>query len=212
VTRGGERSAWARASLGEALVDEQGARDACPKRVAEPLNQWRARSAVDPRRPIPNRDVKHRSAEGTGGKPAGRVGPRAITKCKMKKEECKTAAGGFAFCILHSRRGVEQWQLVGLITRRSVVRIHPPLPAQYQDLKSQDFRSWYFLLAHLARFLLQTEHDCVHGPARCFHLPMLQLIPVIPSWSQRLDAQTLTTTNRRRHTRAWRPTGSAAQL
>jgi hypothetical protein len=25
-------------------------------------------------------------------------------------------------------RGVEQWQLVGLITRRSVVRIHPPLP------------------------------------------------------------------------------------
>ena len=26
------------------------------------------------------------------------------------------------------RRGVEQWQLVGLITRRSMVRIHPPLP------------------------------------------------------------------------------------
>jgi hypothetical protein len=25
---------------------------------------------------------------------------------------------------------VEQWQLVGLITRRSVVRIHPPLPQQ----------------------------------------------------------------------------------
>ncbi len=25
-------------------------------------------------------------------------------------------------------RGVEQWQLVGLITRRSMVRIHPPLP------------------------------------------------------------------------------------
>ncbi len=25
-------------------------------------------------------------------------------------------------------RGVEQWQLVGLITQRSVVRIHPPLP------------------------------------------------------------------------------------
>ncbi len=25
-------------------------------------------------------------------------------------------------------RGVEQWQLVGLITRRSLVRIQPPLP------------------------------------------------------------------------------------
>ena len=29
---------------------------------------------------------------------------------------------------LPTHRGVEQWQLVGLITRRSVVRIHPPLP------------------------------------------------------------------------------------
>ena len=37
---------------------------------------------------------------------------------------------GLNFCIddfaLH--RGMEQWQLVGLITRRSVVRIHLPLP------------------------------------------------------------------------------------
>ncbi len=28
----------------------------------------------------------------------------------------------------YSRRGVEQWQLVGLITRRSQVQILPPLP------------------------------------------------------------------------------------
>ena len=28
----------------------------------------------------------------------------------------------------HIRRGVEQWQLVGLITRRSLVRVQPPLP------------------------------------------------------------------------------------
>ena len=28
----------------------------------------------------------------------------------------------------HTRRGVEQWQLVGLITQRSEVRILPPLP------------------------------------------------------------------------------------
>ncbi len=31
------------------------------------------------------------------------------------------------FGILIMRRGVEQWQLVGLITRRSLVRIQPPL-------------------------------------------------------------------------------------
>ena len=29
---------------------------------------------------------------------------------------------------VEGRRGVEQWQLVGLITRRSLVRIQPPLP------------------------------------------------------------------------------------
>ena len=28
------------------------------------------------------------------------------------------------------RRGVEQWQLVGLITRRSLVRVQPPLPTK----------------------------------------------------------------------------------
>jgi hypothetical protein len=79
------------------------------------LNQWRARSAVDPPRTIPNRVVKHRSAEGTGGLTAGRDGP----------------------CAHH--RGVEQWQLVGLITRRSMVRIHPPLPYETPEPKAQGF-------------------------------------------------------------------------
>ena len=55
------------------------------KRVAAPLNQWRARSAVDPPRPIPNRVVKHRSAEGTGGMPAGRVGPCAHHQMQNEK-------------------------------------------------------------------------------------------------------------------------------
>jgi hypothetical protein len=36
-----------------------------------PRSQWRARSAMDPPRPIPNRVVKHRSAEGTSGFPLG---------------------------------------------------------------------------------------------------------------------------------------------
>ena len=30
--------------------------------------------------------------------------------------------------IIKMQRGVEQWQLVGLITRRSLVQIQPPLP------------------------------------------------------------------------------------
>src|SRR5689334_22228792 len=87
---------------------------------AQPLNQWRARSAADPPRTISNRVVKRRSAEGTGGMPAGRVGP----------------------CAHH--RGVEQWQLVGLITRRSVVRIHPPLPHPIPGHEVISFMPWYF--------------------------------------------------------------------
>ena len=47
-------------------------------RGARPLNQWRARSAAEPPRTISNRVVKRRSAEGTGGMPAGRAGPCAI--------------------------------------------------------------------------------------------------------------------------------------
>ena len=39
------------------------------------LNQWCAWSAVVPPRPISNRVVKRSSADGTGGLPAGRVGP-----------------------------------------------------------------------------------------------------------------------------------------
>jgi hypothetical protein len=33
-----------------------------------------------------------------------------------------------------TRRGVEQWQLVGLITQRSGVRIPPPLPTQHEAI------------------------------------------------------------------------------
>ena len=43
-----------------------------------PLSQWRARSAVDPPRSIPNRVVKRGSVEGTGGWTAGRLDPCAI--------------------------------------------------------------------------------------------------------------------------------------
>ncbi len=33
-------------------------------------------------------------------------------------------------------RGMEQWQLVGLITRRSMVRIHLPLPARVSRMRN----------------------------------------------------------------------------
>ena len=36
-------------------------------------------SAVVPPRTIPNRVVKHRSADPTGGEPAGNLGPRTLT-------------------------------------------------------------------------------------------------------------------------------------
>ena len=90
MTRGGDRSAWTRASLGEdeRWSERGGARERARSRLQTrasvakshepfhwPLSQWCARSAVVPPRPIPNRVVKHGSAEGTGGMPAGRVGP-----------------------------------------------------------------------------------------------------------------------------------------
>jgi len=43
--------------------------------ASEPI--WRALSAVDPPRSISNRVVKRGSADGTGGMPAGSVGPCA---------------------------------------------------------------------------------------------------------------------------------------
>ena len=56
-----------------------GAANAPVKDAADPppLNHRRARSAADPPRAIPNRVVKRGSADGTGGTPAGSVGPCA---------------------------------------------------------------------------------------------------------------------------------------
>jgi hypothetical protein len=75
-----------------------------------------AESAADPPGPIPNPIVTRRSAgEYWGGDPPGgeaAAGPPGAGR------------PGVAF----PRRGVEQWQLVGLITQRSGVRIPPPPP------------------------------------------------------------------------------------
>ena len=49
-----------------------------------------------------------------------------------------------------SRRGVEQWQLVGLITQRSEVRILPPLPYIHLCVKRISFREVRFALTRNA--------------------------------------------------------------
>ena len=77
---GGDGSAWTRASLREDLLGiarERGFPSIQDTRHW-PLSQWRARSAVAPPRSIPNRVVKRGSAEGTGGRTAGRLGPCAL--------------------------------------------------------------------------------------------------------------------------------------
>ncbi len=70
-----------------------------------------AESALAPPGPIPNPVVTRRSAgEYCGGDP---VGGEAAAGTPHRRTDW---------------RGVEQWQLVGLITQRSEVRILPPLP------------------------------------------------------------------------------------
>ena len=78
-----------------------------------------AESVLAPPGPIPNPVVTQRSAgEYCGGDPTG--GEAAADTPHPRK-----SAGGHA---CKTRRGVEQRQLVGLITQRSGVRIPPPLP------------------------------------------------------------------------------------
>ena len=77
VTCGGDQCAWLRASLMEDLVRVR--RATCSTHSYPTLNHWRARSGVDPPRPIPNRVVKHSSAEGTARLPCGRLGLCANT-------------------------------------------------------------------------------------------------------------------------------------
>src|SRR5439155_23405304 len=64
-------------------------------------------SAAVPPVPIPNTVVKGRSADDTGG---------------ATRRDNRSPPGSF------SHRGMEQWQLVGVITRRPLVRIQLPLP------------------------------------------------------------------------------------
>ena len=71
--------------------------------------------------PIPNTEVKLLSTDDTDS--AGNCGKYDIARRHF----------GIISAIREAhfkmrQRGVEQWQLVGLITRRSLVQIQPPLP------------------------------------------------------------------------------------
>src|SRR5437773_2874088 len=85
-------------------------------------------SGVDPPVPIPNTEVKrpsvHDTAWATGWENRPVPGPSSLETTPDSNRRP-----------VHSghRRGVEQWQLVGLITRRSLVRIQPPLPRPMKD-------------------------------------------------------------------------------
>ena len=73
--------------------DEQ-ERVICGRRVAaggSSLHQGRVRSAVDPPRSIPNRDVKRGSAGGTGGLTAGRQRPRACQRRLVGRARARPA-------------------------------------------------------------------------------------------------------------------------
>lgn len=84
------------------------------------------RAAPIPPRPIPNRVVPGASA---GEYCAGdRVGGEAAARTPDLRSRGPHRGISFVHFL---QRGVEQWQLVGLITQRSRVRIPPPLP-QYE--------------------------------------------------------------------------------
>jgi hypothetical protein len=76
-----------------------------------------AESAMEPPSSIPNLVVPHGSA-----------GEYCAGNCVGGEAAARTPGPGTQDSFTHDHRGVEQWQLVGLITQRSQVRILPPLP------------------------------------------------------------------------------------
>src|SRR5215204_1582651 len=100
-----------------------------------------AESVLAPPGPIPNPVVTQRSAgEYCGGDPTGGEAAAGTPHSQSVRRGAETARRPLAkssepqalssepTAERQSRRGVEQRQLVGLITQRSGVRIPPPLP------------------------------------------------------------------------------------
>ena len=100
-------------------------------------------SALDPPGPIPNPVVTQRSAgeylvgDCLGGEATASIPPSRLAGCHPAAGSGQGVAGTAQHHWSSARdaarqdgswRGVEQWQLVGLITQRSGVRIPPPQP------------------------------------------------------------------------------------
>ncbi len=54
--------------------------------------------------------------------------PELVEEHEREISFATTNGGAYTWIHVSSQRGVEQWQLVGLITQRSQVRVLPPLP------------------------------------------------------------------------------------
>jgi hypothetical protein len=94
----------------------------------------------EPPGPIPNPVVPTASAGRVlGGRPPGKRGPRARHPPAHQLSLARPSPS-------LSRRGVEQRQLVGLITQRSWVRIPPPLPITSKCRRKRYQRWWRFCL------------------------------------------------------------------
>ena len=121
-------SAWRQCVCGERagrVGDQAGAWSPAVRRSKEPpapgigrgVGGARGRERAGPTRshPEPGRDPAQRRRV-LGGRPPGRRGRRGHPPPSVSRKQ-------------YARRGVEQRQLVGLITQRSGVRTPPPLPA-----------------------------------------------------------------------------------
>jgi hypothetical protein len=151
-----------------------------------------AESVLAPPGPIPNPVVTQRSAgEYCGGDPMGGEAaagtphpPSGATAslwhdgqpvARVSRGECvPLRAGGSERTATtaepHTRRGVEQRQLVGLITQRSGVRIPPPLPHRHKR-PSKNARSLFCWSGHLL-VSLSKKSELLHGllTACCGHV------------------------------------------
>ena len=96
---------------------------------------------------FPNlKEVQDSSCRGTGGVPIFLKSPKTR---------------GFRGVIKKIRRGMEQWKLVGLITRRPLVRIQLPLPMTLESRTMTVGFVLLFYLCSLAGLLCSKHYDII---------------------------------------------------
>ena len=102
------------------------------------FNHWvcEERGGPTPIHPEPGRETSQRRSYWRLS--AGNLGPRTLP------------VGDSLKTVTLYYRGVEQWQLVGLITRRSQVRILPPLPVKNPQVYTCGFCCLWLVTPPLA--------------------------------------------------------------